>query len=123
MEIWEPERTLQPSGPAQACTGIVLRFTLFGTSLQRITRSVTENINFAGHISLLPHTINDAEYELSDFGKSLEVCLKISALNQVQKGAAKFANNINESSWGTLAQCRLIARICALFKAYTGRRA
>jgi hypothetical protein len=39
----------------------------------------------------------------------------------VQNRAAKFANNINESGWETLAQCRLIARICALFKAYTGR--
>ena len=39
------------------------------------------------------------------------------------KRAAKFANNINESGWETLAQPRLIARICALFKAYTGRRA
>jgi hypothetical protein len=38
----------------------------------------------------------------------------------VQNRAAKFANNINESGWETLAQRRLIARICALFKAYTG---
>jgi hypothetical protein len=35
----------------------------------------------------------------------------------------KFANNINESGWETLAQRRLIAQICALFKTYTGRRA
>jgi len=35
----------------------------------------------------------------------------------------KFANNINESGWETLAQQRLIARICALFKAYTRRGA
>jgi len=42
-----------------------------------------------------------------------------SALNQVQKRAAKFTNNINESGWETLAQCRLIAWIYALFKAYT----
>jgi len=48
---------------------------------------------------------------------------QVSALNRVQKRAAKFANNINESGWETLAQRRLIARICALFKAYTGRRA
>ena len=43
--------------------------------------------------------------------------------NRVQKRAAKFANNIDESGWETLAQRRLIARICALFKAYTGGRA
>ena len=37
----------------------------------------------------------------------------------VQKRSAKFANNINESGWETLAQRRMVARICALFKAYT----
>ena len=48
---------------------------------------------------------------------------QVSALNWVQKRAAKFANNINESVWETLAQRRLIPRICALSKAYTGGRA
>jgi hypothetical protein len=47
---------------------------------------------------------------------------QVSALNRVQNRAAKFAHNTNETGWGTLAQCR-IARICALFKAHTGRRA
>jgi hypothetical protein len=46
----------------------------------------------------------------------------VSAWNRVQKTAAKFAYNINESGWKTLAQRRLIAQICALFKAYTGGR-
>ena len=40
--------------------------------------------------------------------------------NRVQKRAAKLANNINESGWETLAQRRLIARICSLFKEYAG---
>jgi len=44
---------------------------------------------------------------------------QVSALNWVQKKVAKFANNINESGWETLAQHRLIPRICALFKACT----
>ena len=44
------------------------------------------------------------------------------ALNRVQNRAAKFANNINESGWEALAQRRLIARICALVKAYIERR-
>ena len=48
---------------------------------------------------------------------------QVSALNWVQKRAAKFANNINESGWETLAQRRLIARIYILYKAYTGGRA
>jgi hypothetical protein len=45
------------------------------------------------------------------------------AISTVQMKAAKFANNINESGWETLAQRWLIARICALFEAYSGRRA
>ena len=47
----------------------------------------------------------------------------VSASNRVQKRAAKFANNIIESGWETLAQRRLIARICALFKTFAGRLA
>jgi len=46
---------------------------------------------------------------------------QLSTLNRVQMRAAKFANNVNESGWETLAQRRLIARICSIFKAYTGR--
>jgi hypothetical protein len=48
---------------------------------------------------------------------------QINALNWLQKRAAKFSKSINESGWETLAQRRMIARICALFKAYTGGRA
>jgi len=44
---------------------------------------------------------------------------QVSALNRLQKRAAKFANNVNELGLETLAQHRLIAQICALFKAYT----
>ena len=48
---------------------------------------------------------------------------RVSTLNRVQKRAAKFANNLNESGWETMAQRRLRALICAFFKAYTGGRA
>jgi len=48
---------------------------------------------------------------------------QVNSLNWVQMRAAKFANNIDVSGWETLAQQRLIAQICALFKACTGRRA
>jgi len=44
-----------------------------------------------------------------------------SALNQLQKRVAKFPININEFGWETLAQFRLIARICTLVKAHIGR--
>ena len=43
----------------------------------------------------------------------------VSAFNRVQKRASIFANNKNYSGWETFAHRRLIARICALFKAYT----
>ena len=46
---------------------------------------------------------------------------QVSALIRVQKRAAKFTNNINESGWETLAYRRLIARMCAIFNAYTSR--
>ena len=35
---------------------------------------------------------------------------QISTLNWVKKRATKFANNINESGWESLAQRRLVAR-------------
>jgi hypothetical protein len=44
---------------------------------------------------------------------------QINAICRVQKKAAKFANHTNDSVWETLAKCRKIARVCALFKAYT----
>ena len=47
---------------------------------------------------------------------------QVSALNQVQKRVAEFAN-INKSDWETMSQRRLIVRICALFKVCTGRQA
>lgn len=38
------------------------------------------------------------------------------------KKAAKFEYHTNDSVGETLAQCRMIARICALFKAYVGEQ-
>jgi hypothetical protein len=40
----------------------------------------------------------------------------IGALNWVQKREAEFSNNIKESLWKTLTQCRLRARICAFLQ-------
>jgi hypothetical protein len=48
---------------------------------------------------------------------------QINALDRVQKKAAKFAHHMNYSNWEALAQHRKIARMCALFEAYTGERA
>jgi len=48
---------------------------------------------------------------------------QINALDRVKKKAAKFTNHTNDSDWETLAQHGTIARLCALFKAYSGERA
>ena len=48
---------------------------------------------------------------------------QVSALNRMQKRAATFENNINESGWEIWVQRRMIARIFAHFKAYAGKRA
>ena len=48
---------------------------------------------------------------------------QISALDRVQKKAAKFAHNRKSPNWETLASRRKLSRICALFKAYSGERA
>jgi hypothetical protein len=51
---------------------------------------------------------------------------QINELELVQKKAAKFLighNHRNGSDWESLAQRRKLARLCALFKAYTGERA
>jgi hypothetical protein len=48
---------------------------------------------------------------------------QINALDRVQNRPEKFAHHRNDSNWETLTHRREIARICALFKAYTGERA
>ena len=44
-------------------------------------------------------------------------------LHRVQRKAAQFTNHTKDSDWETLAQRRTTARLCALFKAYSGGRA
>jgi hypothetical protein len=48
---------------------------------------------------------------------------QITALDRVQKKAAKFAHQTNSSSWETLVSRRKLSRICAVFLAYSGERA
>jgi len=48
---------------------------------------------------------------------------QISALDRVQKKAAKFAHHTNSPNWETLASRRKLSRIYSLFKAYSGERA
>ena len=47
---------------------------------------------------------------------------QISAIDGVQKRAAKFAYHTNRPKWETLTSRRKLSRICALFKAYSGER-
>jgi len=47
---------------------------------------------------------------------------QITALDKVEKKAAKFAHQTNSSNWETLVSRRKLSRICALFKAYSGER-
>jgi len=48
---------------------------------------------------------------------------QVSGLDHEQNKAAKFAHHSGGSDWETLAQCRKIAHMCALYKAHTGERA
>jgi len=48
---------------------------------------------------------------------------QINASYLVQKKAVQFTNNTKDCDWQTLAQRRTIARLCALFKAYSGEGA
>jgi len=48
---------------------------------------------------------------------------QISALDREQNKAAKFAHHSEGSDWESLAQRRKIARMCALYKAYTAEKA
>jgi hypothetical protein len=46
----------------------------------------------------------------------------VHAFDRVQNKAAKFVYHINESNWETLSRRRMVSRICALFKAYSGEQ-
>ena len=48
---------------------------------------------------------------------------QISVLDRAQNKADKFAHHSGDSDWESLAQRRKIARMCALYKAYTDDRA
>ena len=48
---------------------------------------------------------------------------QISALDRVQKKAAKFAHHTSSPNWENLESRRKLSRICALFKVYSGEGA
>ena len=47
---------------------------------------------------------------------------QVTALDRVQKKAAKFPHHTNSSNWEILASRRKLSRICALFKSYSVER-
>jgi len=65
-------------------------------------------------------------YPILEYGA---VCLdpyrecQIGALDCVQNKAAKFVHHSGGSDWESLVQCRRIARMCAVYRVYTGERA
>ena len=48
---------------------------------------------------------------------------QINALDQVQMKAAQFINHAKDFDWKTMAHFRMIAGLCTLFKAYSGKQA
>jgi len=48
---------------------------------------------------------------------------QINALDQVQMKAAQYTNHAKDCDWETLSQHRMIAHLCALFKAYSRKQA
>jgi len=47
---------------------------------------------------------------------------EINALHRVQTRAAHFTNITKDSDCETLAQCRTVARLCALLQAHSGEQ-
>jgi len=43
--------------------------------------------------------------------------------DRVQNKAAQFTNHTKDADWETMALCRTLARLCTLFKGYSGKRA
>ena len=48
---------------------------------------------------------------------------QITALDRVQKKAAKFSHHTYSSNWETLSSRKKLSHVCALFKAYSGELA
>ena len=86
--------------------------------VMRIVKKGNKNTKSLAYMSLVRPIL---EYGVAcwDPYRECQIC----ALDRVQNEAAKFAHHSGGSDWESLAQCRKIARMCALYKAYTGERA
>jgi hypothetical protein len=84
----------------------------------RVLKKGIRNTNCLVHTSLV-RPILECDSACWDPCKEGE----INALDRERKKAVQFTNHTKDSDWETLAQRRTIARLCALFKAYSGERA
>jgi hypothetical protein len=83
----------------------------------RILKKGNSNTKSLAYMSLVRPIL---EYGTACWGPYREG--QISALDRVQKKAAKFAHHTNSPNWETLALHIKLSRICALFKAYSGEQ-
>jgi len=87
-----------------------LRFVL------RVLKKENKNTKSLAYTSLVRHIL---EYGAACWDPCREG--QINALDRVQRRAAQFTNHTKNSDWETtLTHRRTIARLCALFKAYSG---
>ena len=84
----------------------------------RILKKGNSNIKSLAYMSLVRPIL---EYGAACWDPFREC--QISAIDRVQNKAAKFAHHSGGSDWESLAQRRKTARMCELYKAYTGERA
>jgi hypothetical protein len=84
----------------------------------RIAKSGNKNIKSLAYTSLVPPIL---EYGAACWYPYREC--QISALDRIQNKAAKFAQCTGGSVWESLAQRRMTARLCTLYKAYNGQKA
>jgi hypothetical protein len=83
--------------------------------IMRILKKGNGNTKSLAYTSLVHPILEYGATCWDPYGKG-----QVNARDRVQNLAAKFAHHRNYSNWETLTQGREIARICALFKVYTG---
>jgi hypothetical protein len=90
----------------------VLHFAMY------VLKTVNRNTKSLAYMSLVRPVL---EYGAACWDPCTEG--QINALDQVQIKAAQFINHAKDFDWKTLAQFRMIAHSCTLFKAYSGKQA
>jgi len=125
--------TLIPEGSSCKYLGIILRSDLsWADQVNYVVKKAWKALHFTMQILKMGNSNTKSLAYMSLVRPILEygaACWdpyregQISALDRVQKKAAKFAHYMNSPNWKTFASHRKLSRICALFKAYPGERA